>query len=207
MSHPCCRLPAASTLSSSTETLGQEQVCAEIHLSHSWEHLNLGLMKLWRLCLHWHLLAVAVPAQMELLPWAGLMAAVRGSGDAERRIKVAGEILEVLSLWQQKCGGELRRIWITRLPGNTREAGIYCSHLWTTWRKWNNPDRTDTCTIENSCLCCVQLMRGCSGGHRVCHHVAQQGGCGNTVFEGSASELGLQHLQDCRTSQRDPGGS
>lgn len=83
MSHPCCRLPAASTLSNSTETLEQEHVCAEIHLSHSWMHLNLGLMKLWRLCLHWDLLVVAVPAQMELLPWAGLMFDVRGSGGAE----------------------------------------------------------------------------------------------------------------------------
>lgn len=83
MTHPCCRLPAASTLSNSTETLEQEHVCAEIHLSHSWMHLNLGLMKLWRLCLHWDLLVVAVPAQMELLPWARLMFDVRGSGGAE----------------------------------------------------------------------------------------------------------------------------
>lgn len=95
MSHPCCRFPAASTLSSSTETPGQERECGEIHLSHSWKHLNLGLMKLWRFCLHGDLLVVAVPAQMELLPWAGLMFAGRGSGGAERKIKVAGEMLEV----------------------------------------------------------------------------------------------------------------
>lgn len=174
MSHPCCWLPAASMVSSSTETLQQEYVCGEIHLSHSWKHLNLGLMKLWRLCLHWDLLVVAVPVQMELLLWAGLMFAVRGSGGAEWKIKVAGENLEVLSLWQQKHGGELRRIWVMQLPGNMRKVRIYCSHLWTTWRKWNNPDRADACTIEKPCPCCVQgvvELRSPS----LCHLVARQG--------------------------------
>lgn len=70
---------------------------------------------------------MAVPAQMELPPWAGLMFDVRGSGGAEGKWKVAGEILEVLSAWQQERGGELRGIGVKQLPGNTREAGIYYS--------------------------------------------------------------------------------
>lgn len=89
----------------STEMLRHEYFCAWLDPSQlQLEAFQFGANEapgtLSSLGLLWKSLFVAMPAQMEPLPWADITLVLRGNGNAEQKIIVAREKnLELVSLW------------------------------------------------------------------------------------------------------------